>query len=259
MSPKAKSLSTTRKMRDRSRSKQWYRIIAPEMFNSAQLGETPTDDPSSLIGRTIEATVQDLTGDFSKMHIKLKFRIHDIRGLDAHTQFIGHSLTSDYVRRMTRRRRSKTDTIIDLTTKDGWNLRLKPMAISERRIQSSQRTALRNIMSSTMKKTASENSIGDFVAMIVSGELSNLMAEATKTIVPLKRVELRKSEVRKAGFVPDISEVTTAEAVSEEEPTAQPVESKEGDSEAETETVTEEETEELTEEELAKEATERKS
>jgi len=250
MSTKAKAVATARKMKDRWRAKQWYRVMAPEMFNMALLGETPTDNPDSLKGRTMEATVQDLTGDFSKMHIKLKFQIHDVRGLDAHTLFIGHDLTSDYVRRQTRRRRSKTDAVIEVTTKDGWRIKVKPMAVSEQRIQSSQETAIRHIMEEVMLKAASESTVSEYVKLMVNGDLSKAIADKGKVIVPMKRIEIRKSEVLSFGEVPEISEAKI--------PEQQPAESVEAGAQPETQPAAEpaEESEELSEEELAEEAEE---
>ena len=114
----AKPRAAAKKVKDKWRAKEWYKIFAPDMFSKMQLGETPSDSADGVMGRITEATVQDLTGDFSKMHIKIKFRVTDVRGFDAHTMFIGHDLTSDYVRRLTRRKRTKTDMVVDVTTKD---------------------------------------------------------------------------------------------------------------------------------------------
>jgi len=256
MTQKAKAASAARKMKDRWRAKQWYRLIAPDMFNLAVIGETPAEAPENLEGRTIEATVQDLTGDFSKMHIKLKFQIHDIRGLDAHTLFVGHDLTSDYVRRQTRRRRSKTDAVVEVTTKDGWILKIKPMAVSEQRIQSSQRTAVRNIMASVLTKKAAESTIGEYVKLMVDGELGKRMADEGKMIVPMKRIEIRKSEVVSFGEVKEISEAkpeVPAEAAQTEIPEKE-IPAAEAPA---PETSAEEESEELSEEELAREAGEK--
>jgi small subunit ribosomal protein S3Ae len=141
-----KSRAAARKVKDKWKAKNWYNLIAPTMFNKALIGETLADDPELLMGRVSEVTVQDITGDFSKMHIKLAFKVQDIRGSDAHTQFVGHDLTSDYVRRLTRRKKTRTDTTLDITTKDGTKLKVKPMAIADRRIQSSKQTAIREIM-----------------------------------------------------------------------------------------------------------------
>ena len=250
MSTKAKAVAAARKMKDRWRAKQWYRVMAPEMFNLALIGETPTDNPDTLKGRTMEATVQDLTGDFSKMHIKLKFQINDVRGLDAHTLFVGHDLTSDYVRRQTRRRRSKTDAVIEVTTKDAWRLKVKPMAVSEQRIQSSQETAIRHIMENVMMKAASESTVSEFVRLMVNGDLAKAIADQGKIVVPLKRIEIRKSEVLAFGEIAEIPE-----AAAPEQP-AEPV-AEAALPEAEAVAPTGVESEELSQEELAKEAGEK--
>ncbi len=202
----AKPRAAAKKVKDKWRAKEWYKIYAPDMFSKMQLGETPSESAEGVMGRITEATVQDLTGDFSKMHIKIKFRVTDVRGLDAHTMFIGHDLTSDYVRRLTRRKRTKTDAVVDVTTKDAWEIRVKPMAVSEQRIQASQETAVRHIMHEVAKKAASEVTIGEFVRMLIMGELSKRISDASKIIVPIKRIEIRRSEVVRAGKMPEPGE-----------------------------------------------------
>lgn len=212
-----KARVAAKKVKDRWRAKEWYKLYAPDMFSRMQLGETPADSPDGVIGRVAEATVQDLTGDFSKMHIKLRFKVHSVSGLDAHTMFYGHDLTSDYVRRLTRRKRTKTDAVVDVTTKDGWEIRVKPMAVSEQRIQASQETAIRNIMRDEIKRIASEVTIGEFVKMLIMGDLIKAVSEASKSIVPIKRIEIRRSEVIKVGRPPEPGEAPiTAPAAPEE-------------------------------------------
>lgn len=201
-----KSRATAKKVKDKWRAKEWYKLYAPEMFSKMQLGETPADNPDGIMGRVTEATVHDLTGDFSKMHIKIKFKVNNVSGLDAHTAFYGHDLTSDYVRRLTRRKRTKTDTVVDVATKDGWAIRVKPMAVSEQRIQASQETAIRLIMQEEAKKAASEATIGEFVRMLIMGDLSKRISDASKIIVPIKRIEIRRSEVTTTGKGPEPGE-----------------------------------------------------
>lgn len=212
-----------KKVKDRWRAKEWYKIFAPEMFSKMQLGETPSDTPDGVMGRITEATVQDLTGDFSKMHIKLKFKVNNVTGLDAYTMFYGHDLTSDYVRRLTRRKRTKTDAVVDVTTKDGWEIRVKPMGVSEQRIQASQETAIRNIMVDEIKKAASVVTIGEFVRMLIMGDLAKRVSEASKIIVPIKRIEIRKSEVIRMGKMPEPGEAPIAGPATEPEPEAEEV------------------------------------
>ncbi len=120
----------SRKLKDKWRMKDWYTIMAPEMFNRAQIGETLSDDPKKLVDRVIEITAQDLTGDFTKMHIKLHFKIDDVKNQEAHTYFFKQELTSDYERRLARRKRTRIEGTFNVTTRDKAVLRIKPMAIT---------------------------------------------------------------------------------------------------------------------------------
>jgi small subunit ribosomal protein S3Ae len=188
-----------RKVKDKWKAKEWYNVHAPKMFNEIVIGETPAADPGLLIGRTAEVTVQDLTGDFSKMHIKLKFKIVEANGHEAKTAFIGHDLTSDYVRRLTRRKKTKTDHVVDVVTFDHFGLRIKTMSIAERRIQSSQEEGMRNIIEVTLKEMAEKMTLSDIVKAIISGELAKDLAKACRVVIPMKRLEIRKSEILKVG------------------------------------------------------------
>ena len=194
-----KAKTAARKVKDKWKAKEWYKLYAPRMFNQVELGETPSSDATSLMGRNTEVTVHELTGDFSKMHIKIRFAVTDVRGMEAHTTFIGHDLTSDYVRRLTRRKRTKTDHVVDVRTKDGFLLRVKPMSITEQRIQAAQETAIRNLMTKTLTDMAANMTVTEMVKSIITGDMSKDLSNAAKVIIPIKRIEVRKSEVLETG------------------------------------------------------------
>ena len=197
------SRADARKVKDRWRSKVWYNINAPEIFGASQIGETLADDPDKLQGRITQITLQDITGDFSQMHVKLNFQIDRIVGLDAHTSFVGHDLTSDYIRRLTRRKHSKMDGVYDVTTLDGYRVRIKPMAITERRIKTSQQDAIRAEMERVVLEGASRATLPEVIRAMISGELSKHIFRRCKPIYPIKRVEIRRSQVLGREFVPD--------------------------------------------------------
>ena len=230
MAPAKKAKAAAgRKVKDKWKAKEWYKIHAPRMFNEAEIGETPSADPEFVIGRTVEVTVQDLTGDFSKMHIKLKFKVTSVDGHDAKTAFIGHDLTSDYVRRLTRRRKTKTDHVVDIVTKDGFTYRLKTMSIADRRIQSSQEDAMRRVIGETLVAIGQERTLSEIVKDIVSGDLAKELARACRIIIPIKRIEIRKSEVLAAGegepeSIMPATDVQPAEGEESEEPSEEPAE-----------------------------------
>lgn len=191
-----------KKVRDRWKAKTWYQVLSPEMFNAQPIAETIADDPEKIIGRVCETTMQDVSGDFSKMHVKLYFKVHRVRGQEALTDFVGHELTSDYIRRLTRRKRSKVDIVVDVTTRDGWNLRVKPMAITSKRIKSSQARAIREAAFKVCRDVASQSTISEFVKTLLDGDLATKIYHEAKPVYPVKRVEVRKSEVRGLGERP---------------------------------------------------------
>ena len=195
MAAKKVSRATTKKLKDKWRAKQWYTIHAPDMFENKEIPGTPADDPTKLNNRIVEVTMQELTGDFSKSYIKLKLRINRIAGFDAYTNFIGHEFTSDYIRRLTRRRRTKIDGIFDVTTKDGYRIRVKPMAIAEHRIQSSQKAAIRQQMSNVVHDIAGGQRMSEFVSSMIRGDVSRDIFRVCKPIYRLKRIDIRRSQV----------------------------------------------------------------
>ena len=222
---KRNKASAGRKVKDKWKAKEWYKVHAPRMFNEAEIGETPSADPEYVLGRTAEVTVQDLTGDFSKMHIKLKFKVTSVDGYDAKTSFIGHDLTSDYVRRLTRRRKTKTDHVVDVVTKDGFTYRIKTMSIAERRIQSSQEDGMRRIIAETLVAIGQEKTLSEIVKDIVSGDLAKDLARACRVVIPIKRIEIRKSEVLASGEGEPESIIPATEVEAEEEaPAEEPTE-----------------------------------
>lgn len=185
------------------------------MFNHVQIAETLSSERSNVIGRTTEVTLQDLTSDFSKMHIKLRFQVYEVNGFDAHTRFMGHSLTSDYIRRLTRRKHSKTDGVIDVRTKDNALIRVKPMAVTEKRIQVAQQRAIRAVMNEVTLQTGRSKTSSELIKDIISGNLSKNILKACKVIYPLKRVEIRRSEVLENPTIEIIPEKVEEEETEE--------------------------------------------
>ena len=219
----------SRKIKDKWKAKEWYKVHAPRMFNEVEIGDTPAIEVETLYGRTVEVTVQELTGDFSKQHIKMKFQITGLDGYDAKTSFVGHELTSDYVRRLTRRKKTKTDHVVDVTTKDGFVVRIKPMSIAERRIQTSQEDAMRRCMAEALIEMGKENNLSDIVKLIISGDMAKNVAKACRVVIPIKRVEIRKTEVLASGegepeSIMSAFEQPKEEEASEEAPAEEPAE-----------------------------------
>ena len=180
---------------DKWKSKSWYNIETPEFIGRNNIGTTLAEEPAQLIGRIVEATVGDLTNDFSKHNTKLKFRINDVNGDGAQTRFIGHEITTDYLRSIVKRQTSRIDTNLKVTTKDGYTVRVKPICFTVKRARTSQIEGIREVMDSTVKERAKELNFEQFVEEAIMGKLSATIYRNAKNIYPLRRVEIRKTEV----------------------------------------------------------------
>ncbi len=194
----AKKSTLARTVKDKWRSKHFYKVRAPGLFQHVEIGETMASEPEQLVGRTLVTTLQELSGgaDIGKAHIKLKFKIDRVSGENtAESRFIGHELTSDYVRRLARRKRSKIDTSLVVTTKDGVQIVLKPVAVGEQRLQTRLRAELRLKLRSLLTDEAAIKTAPEFVREMLQGELGKLLAHGLKTLYPLKKIEIRSSVV----------------------------------------------------------------
>jgi small subunit ribosomal protein S3Ae len=219
----ARSRQATRRVKDRWKAKLWYKITAPVAFNSHVIGETMADDSSKLIGRTAEATLQDLTGDMRQMHVKLFFRINSADETQAKTEYIGHAMTSDYVRRLTRRGHTKISAVFDVKTKDGSRLRIKPFAVTDRRCQTTQAQLIRAKMQELITATAAESNLTVFLKDVLVGEMSNRIYKEARKIHPVRRIEIAKAELVRGPSMVDETPVMIIEPESEEPETVEEV------------------------------------
>ena len=192
---KARARSAARKVKDKWKAKTWYQIQAPTLFDNVVVSETLSDKPENLIGRITAISLQDMTNDFRKSHIKLFFKIEKIEEGNAQTSFKGHTLTSDYLRRMIRRRKSRVDGVYDVETKDGAYLRVKPFAITEKRIQNSQKKLIRSVMKDTIVKGGKAKTLNEFLKEMLEGRTGSEIYKNCKKFYPVKRVEIFKTDV----------------------------------------------------------------
>ncbi len=194
---KARARSAARKVKDKWKAKNWYQILAPTLFDSIPVSETLAEKQTNLIGRITEVSLQDITNDFRKSHVKLFFKIHKVEEGNAFTQFKGHTLTSDYLRRMIRRRKSRVDGVYDVETRDGAFLRVKPFAITDNRIQNSQKKLIRNIMKDTITKEGKSKTLNEFLRDTLDEKIGGEIFKSCKKLYPIKRIEIYKTEIKR--------------------------------------------------------------
>ena len=198
----ASSRAAARKQKDKWKAKRWYTIRAPRQpWHFKVIGETLGEEDELLIGRMYEITQQEVDGDFSKMHVKLKFRVTEIVGQDAITEFAGHEVLKDHVRRQVRRYRGKVDDVIDAITEDGYYVRIKPFLITQGRVKTSQKKGIRDACREVILQAAARNTWMALQKQILSGELEQSVEKAARKVVSVKTVFIRKSQLVQEGVI----------------------------------------------------------
>jgi len=202
MAKGASARAAARKQRDKWKAKRWYTIRAPRTpWSFRVIGETLAEDSSQLIGRNYEVIQNELDGDFSKMHVKVVFKVTDVLGNDAITEFVGHELLKDHVRRQVRRDRGKIDDTIDVVTEDGFYVRFKPLMISRARIKSSQKQQMRTIARDIILTTGATSTWFKLQAATLDGTLENKIKEAVSKIQPVRTVVIRRTQLIQSGVL----------------------------------------------------------
>jgi small subunit ribosomal protein S3Ae len=162
------------RVKDKWTLKKWYTLIAPEYFGMAEVGMTPADDESKLINR-----------------------VNRVAGENAYTKFHQFELTRDYMNSLVRRRTSKIEDVVDVTTSDGYVLRVKPVTFTIKRCRTSQKKAIRSIMRKIVLEYGTKENFIQFLQECVLGKIPSEIYKNAKRIYPLRRVEIRKIELLK--------------------------------------------------------------
>jgi small subunit ribosomal protein S3Ae len=191
------SKRSPRKIADKWRAKAWYQVFSPPYFGEINIANIPCDDPSKLIGRVVETTMYDITGDFSHQSTKLYFMITKVMGMRADTILKGHEYSTDYLRSLVRRGSTRVDGIVNAVTKDGYVTRVSVVAFARDRINSSQQHAVRKIMTSIVQQRASTLSYDQVSHEMVLGKIGSDIYNEAKKISPLRHVGVRKSRLLK--------------------------------------------------------------
>ena len=189
-------MSTAKKrVKDKWRGKDWYSIVAPSYFGGTDLGSIPADNESNIVGRVVDSTLYDLTNDFAHQYLKMYFQVSGVDGKTANTIFRGHEYSRDYLRSLVRRRTSRIDIIANITTKDGYKIRLAVCAFTLSRIRTTQEHTIRAIMRRIVEQKSKELNFDQYVQEVVLGKIASDIYNEAKKMAPLRHVGIRKSKL----------------------------------------------------------------
>ena len=222
MAKGASARAAARRQKDKWKSKRWYSIRAPRNpWSFKVIGETIAEEEEMLVGRLFEIMQNELDGDFTKMHVKIQFRIKEVVGNDAITEFVGHDVMKDFARRQIRRDRGKIDDTIDVVTEDGFFVRIKPFIVTRSSVKASQKHESRSVTRNEVVKFCSQSTWINVQKALMDGSLEETVSKSISKIQPVRAVFFRRSQLIQAGVVlddgPTLEEIKAEEKISKEQ------------------------------------------
>ena len=222
MAKGASARAAARRQKDKWKAKRWYSVRAPRNpWSFKVIGETIAEEEDMLLGRQFEIMQNELDGDFTKMHVKIKFRIKEVVGNDAITEFVGHDVMKDFVRRQIRRDRGKIDDTIDVVTEDGFFVRIKPFIVTRSSVKASQKHESRSVTRNEVVKFCAQSTWINVQKALMDGSLEETVSKAISKIQPVRAVFFRRSQLIQDGVViddgPTLEEIKAEEKAAKEQ------------------------------------------
>jgi len=177
------------------KAKSWIKVYAPEFLGKQFIGEIISSNPENIPGRVMTVSLGELIQDYSKQNVRTSFKIMNVGGDAAYTQFNGHEMTKEFVRAMVKKRASRIDSTITITPLGSdRELQVTITAFTINHARLSQVHEIRAMMVKVVEDAAKEADFETFVSTMLKGDLSKKMFEACKPIFPIRRIEIIKSE-----------------------------------------------------------------
>lgn len=178
------------------KDKDWWIVQSPKIFNYKEIGEIIGLE-ENIVGRIMENILYDFTEKYSDISLKLQFKVVSVNSGNhsAETIFFGHQYTNDFIRSLVGRGNSKIQTIINVTTKDGYLIRVTGICTTIKRARSSQIDLIRKIMDEVIREFALLYNHEKFIKAMISKEIDHQIQRVAKTIYPLSNSVISKSKL----------------------------------------------------------------
>jgi len=177
--------------------KKWVIIVSPKEFRNAIIGETHTSDPNKSINKIMSTNMMTLTGDPKKQNIIIYFKIISIKEGKLQTETIGFDTSKPYLKRIYKRAKAKVEYSFVTKTKEGKEVRIKPVIISKAKATNSILTAIQKTSKESLIKALESRDFSDTMISILKGELPHQVKVESKKIFPITSVLIKSIKIIK--------------------------------------------------------------
>jgi len=195
--------------------KEWYDIKAPSAFTTRIAGTTPVSRTAgtyvasdALKGRVFTVSLADLQNKAEDLdYRKIKLVGEEVQGKTLLTNFYGMDMTRDRLNSLIRKWQTLIEASADVTTLDGYKLRIFAIAFTKKRpnqirktayAQSAQIRAIRKTMVKVMTAEAEKADLKSLVSKFIPESIAKEIEKQCEATYPLQNVFIRKVKTIKA-------------------------------------------------------------
>lgn len=156
-----------------------------------ELGETYLASPEEAMGRSLKIHLKDLTGNVKDQNAYVKFTIDEIEGTTLKASVSGYELTATSVKRMVRKNTNRLDDYLVFKTKDGKNLILKTLLITQSKAQRSVQKQLRHKMKVFLADEVKNNTFETLIGNLVTRKIQITLKKLLYKVYPVNEAAVR--------------------------------------------------------------------
>ena len=174
--------------------KRWIPILAPQLFNNTEIGETYLADAATVVGRAVTCSMMTLTNDPQKQAINLQFSITGIQADKAQTTFNGYTILPGALRRFVRRARDKFEDSFVVKTKDDVLVRLKPFVVTRTRATGGTLALLRKATRTYLAQESAKNTFDQLTELLLTHKIQSDAQALIRRVFPVSTFEIKTME-----------------------------------------------------------------
>ncbi len=173
------------------KKKSWYKIVAPKVFNDAEVGETQAASPDDMIGRTISTSLMSLNRSIKKQNVTVKLKVREVKDNTGITDVHSYAMNPSGVKRLVKRRRDKIDDSFVCKTKDGKLVRVKPMILTRSNASNPTLTAMRHVARYAFASRIMKVTYGQFIDEVLNDKIVKDVKRVVGYIYPVRMISIR--------------------------------------------------------------------
>jgi len=173
------------------KKKRWFSIICPKSLGEKFIGETYLGEASEAVGRTITTNLMQVTGDIKSQSSSITFVISGVKDNKLTTDFVGYQFSPSSIKRFVRRRMTRVDDSIMLSTKENVKVRIKPILLTRSKVSKSVEYSLRKQLKEELTRIVKQTPFEELIHNILKHRIQKDLKDKLSKVYPVRTLEIR--------------------------------------------------------------------